>query len=51
MSALHNDELSATSMYLFQPVLIGWKSDVDDIVEAYGKTLRDAALLLERERR
>jgi hypothetical protein len=37
-------------MYLFQPVLIGWKSDMDDIVEAYGKTPRDAALWLIRER-
>jgi dTDP-4-amino-4,6-dideoxygalactose transaminase len=41
----HNDELCATSMSLPHPVLIGSKSDVDDIVEAFGKVQRNAARL------
>ena len=41
----HNDELCATSMYFLQQVLIGSKSDVDDIVEAFAKVQKNAAML------
>jgi dTDP-4-amino-4,6-dideoxygalactose transaminase len=41
----HNDEVCATSLYLNQHVLIGEKSDVDDIVEAFAKVQKNAGTL------
>ncbi len=41
----HNDELCATSMYLSQEVLIGSRSDVDDVIAAFAKVQRSAAHL------
>jgi dTDP-4-amino-4,6-dideoxygalactose transaminase len=41
----HNDELCATGMLMGQEVLIGAKSDVDDVVEAFAKVQRNAAEL------
>jgi len=41
----HNDELCATSLFFEQTVLIGSKSDVDDIVEAFAKIQKNAAAL------
>jgi dTDP-4-amino-4,6-dideoxygalactose transaminase len=41
----HNDELCATSLCIFQNTLLGTKSDVDDIVEAFHKVHKNAASL------
>lgn len=41
-----NDELCATSLYLPQEALIGEKSDVDDVVEAFNKVQKNAATLV-----
>jgi dTDP-4-amino-4,6-dideoxygalactose transaminase len=41
----HNDELCDTGMLMGQEVLIGAKSDVDDVVEAFAKVQRNAAEL------
>jgi dTDP-4-amino-4,6-dideoxygalactose transaminase len=41
-----NDELCATSLYLPQSTLIGAKSDVDDVLEAFNKVQKNAARLV-----
>ncbi len=41
----HNDELCATSMLMGQEVLIASKQDLDDVVEAFAKVQKNAALL------
>ncbi len=40
-----NDELCATSLYLPQETLIGAKSDVDDVLEAFHKVQKNAEAL------
>jgi perosamine synthetase len=41
-----NDQLCATSLYLPQEPLIGDKSDVDDVLEAFTKVQKNASLLV-----
>ncbi|HXX24849.1 MAG TPA: DegT/DnrJ/EryC1/StrS family aminotransferase [Terriglobia bacterium] len=40
-----NDQLCATAFYLEQNVLLGEKSDVDDILEAFDKVQKNASVL------
>lgn len=40
-----NDQLCATSLYLPQETLIGEKSDVDDVLEAFSKVQKNASAL------
>lgn len=40
-----NDELCATAFYLEQNMLIGEKSDVDDVLEAFNKVQMNASAL------
>ena len=42
----HNDALCATSLYLSQETLIGAKSDVDDVLEAFNKVQKNASTLV-----
>jgi dTDP-4-amino-4,6-dideoxygalactose transaminase len=41
----HNDELCKTALYLEQNMLIGEKSDVDDILTAIDKVQKNASML------
>ena len=40
-----NDKLCETGLYLAQNMLIGEKSDVDDVLEAFNKVQRNAEML------
>ena len=40
-----NDQLCATAFYLQQNVLLGEKSDVDDVLEAFDKVQKNASVL------
>ena len=41
----HNDELCGSSLYLPQTILIGERSDVDNVLEAFQKVQRNAEML------